>query len=231
MDTAITSQAWDIPHSNMVINITRMNQRIWQYKDFPQYYYIAGASIKGNNKDTVGFSLFNEKGEDRFTAFENLLQKVETAASLSFRVLEMCEDSKLDEIPVVDARGWDIFPPKEDNFAVTCFSSLSRFVYLVERTKEDITVSVCKRRGENGHSMSCGYVKVGNDIVFKSKPSFEKKEVVGNIRDAFTNALGMLHKLQRASWELMIDSDTPDYDMDYKEDDRRMVLKKRSKAE
>ena len=129
MEYTISSQAWDVPHSRMVVTLRKMQTSVWGPSGSkPKIYYVAGVSMRLGGTDELGFTFFNEKGDEPYNAFESLMGRIDKAAGIVFDVIDRCEDPK--SVPVVKTVGWESAPPKDDDFAMKCFSSLSRAVHL-----------------------------------------------------------------------------------------------------
>ena len=224
------NEAWDVPNSNMVVNLATEHESKWTSTRGieTKTYYSAGVAVKQGKNGGVSFVLFKEKGETKFNAFENLLAKIDKAAELIFKMIDICEKVNPNDVPVINLQGWEHIPPKDDDFFVSCFSSLSRTLFLMEKSKSDVDVSIC-RKDYNGNVFYYGQVKVGNEIVYKAKPAFEKKDVIKNIMYGYIGAGAMLEKFQDMSWNVMVDSHHPDYKVDNQYGERNMMLRKMEK--
>ena len=226
--TMTCSEAWDIPNSNMVVNLRKYLDR-WASSDNKQYFY-AGVMIRRGRKNSteVGPCMFNERGADQFSAFENLMLKIDRASALAFRIADRCDELIHDGIDVVGTHSnWEPAPLKNENFHEQCFSSLSRAVYILDKNGTDaFDVLVKKVEHRLGGMTHYAYVQICDEVVFKGKPCYDKTEAVANLKNAVYGACAMLEKFQGGTWSTMIDSSTPDYNVVVVDFGSKMVLKK-----
>lgn len=221
--TLISSQAWDVPNSNLVVNLKKFYERTWDGGAKTKKLYSVGVSTKSHMSSNVGYSMFNETGEDPYSAFEHLLEKIDKSVDVMFRIIDLCEHPE--SIETVNVVGYDDSPLRGDDFALTFFSSISRMVALMERSGKDFKVVMRSRRHENGNVTNYGAICVGDDVVFKGLPAYEKNTAIGNVRMAVIGAAAMLEKFQGMAWNVMIDSNDAQYDVVM--DGRSLALKKK----
>ena len=228
IDSLISSQAWEVPNSRMVVNLKKMRESSWGMNgNQPKIYYFAGVSMRSSSSNEVGYTYFNERGEDEYNAFENLMVKIDKAADLILNLIDKCSGVNVSDVPVVKAVGWENFPPKDDDFAIKCFSSLSRMVSLKEKKQSDVELFI-RRREDRGVS-HYAYVEIGGEVVFKAKPAYEKKDTITNLLNAVVGAGALLEKFQGMAWNVMIDSRNPDYDVTSSYGNRGIMLVKATK--
>lgn len=209
MEQMIFSQAWDVPNSNMVVNLKKMKMNIWDASNKPKFYYSVGVSLK--NGGSVGYSMFNERGDDPYGAFENLMAKIEKASSLTLKILDKCDATKPDNVPVVSYTGWRITPRLDSDFTLGFFSSLSRMVYLMDNA-DDFSIFIQKCNSER-HVVQYAYIDINGEVVYMAKPAGDKKEMINNLKLSACGALAMLEKFQNMAWNVMIDNSDPEYDV------------------
>lgn len=226
METMVSSQAWDVPRSNMVVNLKKIRKSVWGASS--SVYYIAGVSLKQNGTKELGYTMFNEKGEDPYTTMENLMSRISRCADIVFAILDRCDKVKKDGARIVKSVGWEALPPMDDDFGVKCFSSLSRTLYLMDRDGKDFDVCI-RRRECDGKVSHYAYIAVGDEIVFKGKPGC-LSDVVDSLKMSALAAGMMLEKFQDMAWNVMIDSSDPDYDVEMKMGYRNARLKSTGKA-
>ena len=90
--TLISSQAWDIPNSNLVVNLKKFHEYTWGLHGAKtNTLYSVGVSTKSRVSSSVGYSLFNETGEDPYSAFEHLLGRIDKSVDVMFRIIDACE--------------------------------------------------------------------------------------------------------------------------------------------
>ncbi len=206
--------AWEVPNSRMVIGLSKARNVSYDKGTREEKItYEAGVSLKCGKGNLAGYTVFKEDGNDRFNSLEKLLAKIDKAAETIFRVADWCDSVKLLDIPVVYLEKWQSFPPRDDDFVAQCFSSLSRFMWLMDKSKQDFRV-VLHRKEFNPSVYYSACILVGEEVVFKAKPAFERKDVVGNLKMAFLGAGAWLNKLQDVAWGVLVDSDNPDYDVE-----------------
>ena len=222
--TLVSSQAWDVPNSNLVVNLKKFHEYSWiMFGSGTKTLYSAGVSVKRRVSSDVGYSLFNETGEDPYSAFEHLLGRIDKSVDIMFRIIDVCEHPE--SVETVKVVGYDEPPLKGDDFTMKFFSSISRMVSLMERSGKDFKVVMRSRRNETGHVTNYGAIYVGDDVVFKGLPSYEKNGAIGNVRMAVIGAAAMLEKFQGMAWNVMIDSNDAQYDVVM--DCNGLVLKKK----
>ena len=222
--TLVSSQAWDVPNSNLVVNLKKFHEYSWiMFGSGTRALYSAGVSVKSRVSSDVGYSLFNETGEDPYSAFEHLLGRIDKSVDIMFRIIDVCEHPE--SVETVKVVGYDEPPLKGDDFTMKFFSSISRMVSLMERSGKDFKVVMRSRRNETGHVTNYGAIYVGDDVVFKGLPSYEKNGAIGNVRMAVIGAAAMLEKFQGMAWNVMIDSNDAQYDVVM--DCNGLVLKKK----
>jgi len=223
----VENEAWDVPNSNMLVNLVSEQMYKWNGSGSGETVttYYAGASVKKGNNGATSFVLFKEKGDTKFNAIENLFAKIDKSVEFIFRMIDLCEKIDLDSIPVTNLECWQHIPPKDDDFFLTCFSSLSRTLFLMEKENSDVNIGIC-RKDYSGSVSYYGEVKVGDDVVYKAKPAFEKKDVVKNIMYGYIGAGAMLEKLHDMSWTVMTSIHHPDYSVEKIYGEREMRLKK-----
>ena len=222
--TLVSSQAWDVPNSNLVVNLKKFHEHAWGFGGAnTKTMYSVGVSTKSRVSSGVGYSLFNETGEDPYSAFEHLLGRIDKSVDIMFRIIDVCEHPE--SVETVKVVGYDEPPLKGDDFTMKFFSSISRMVSLMERSGKDFKVVMRSRRNETGHVTNYGAIYVGDDVVFKGLPSYEKNGAIGNVRMAVIGAAAMLEKFQGMAWNVMIDSNDAQYDVVM--DCNGLVLKKK----
>ena len=222
--TLVSSQAWDVPNSNLVVNLKKFHEYSWiMFGSGTKALYSAGVSVKRRVSSDVGYSLFNETGEDPYSAFEHLLGRIDKSVDVVFRIIDVCEHPE--SVETVKVVGYDEPPLKGDDFTMKFFSSISRMVSLMERSGKDFKVVMRSRRNETGYVTNYGAICVGDDVVFKGLPSYEKNGAIGNVRMAVIGAAAMLEKFQGMAWNVMIDSNDAQYDVVM--DCNSLVLKKK----
>ena len=210
MYSTISGKAWDVPNSDLVVQLKQERPAAW-WRD-NKMVFVAGVAKKLGN-GTIGNTLFNDRGADAYSAFENLMAKIDRAAEVAFRVLDRCGSVDPNAVPVLRLQKWEPFPRRDDDFPLMCFSSLSRLLYLMDTSKKDFNVFIRDDRDDDGGVTRHACIAVGDDIVFMAKPSFEKREVMSNLVTAVAGALAMLEKFQGIAWNLMVDSSDAEYDI------------------
>ena len=222
--TLISSQAWDVPNSNLVVNLKKFHEYTWDLCGAKtKTLYSVGVSTKSRVSSSVGYSLFNETGEDQYSAFEHLLERIDKSVDVVFRIIDVCEHPE--SVETVNVVGYDAPIFRGDDFTMNFFSSISRMVALMERNGKDFKVVMRSRRNETGHVTNYGAICVGDDVVFKGLPAYEKNNAIGNVRMAVIGAADMLEKFQGMAWNVMIDSNDAQYDVVM--DGRSLILKKK----
>ena len=222
--TLISSQAWNVPNSSLVVNLKKFHEHTWGSRGANiKTLYSAGVSAKSRVSSSVGYSLFNETGEDPYSTFEHLLGRIDKSVDVMFRIIDVCEHPE--SVETVKVVGYDEPPLKGDDFTMKFFSSISRMVSLMERSGKDFKVVMRSRRNETGYVTNYGAICVGDDVVFKGLPSYEKNGAIGNVRMAVIGAAAMLEKFQGMAWNVMIDSNDAQYDVVM--DCNSLVLKKK----
>ena len=222
--TLVSSQAWDVPNSNLVVNLKKFHEYSWiMFGSGTKALYSAGVSVKRRVSSDVGYSLFNETGEDPYSAFEHLLGMIDKSVDVVFRIVDVCEHPE--SVETVKVVGYDEPPLRGDDFATKFFSSISRMIALMERSEKDFRVVMRSSRNETGHAINYGAICVGDEVVFKGLPAYEKSNAIGNVRMAAIGAAALLEKLQGMAWNVMIDSDDAQYDVVM--DCNSLVLKKK----
>jgi hypothetical protein len=167
--------------------------------------------------------MFNETGEDPYSAFEHLLERIDKSVDVVFRIIDACEHPE--SVETVNVVGYDEPPLRGDDFTMKFFSSISRMVTLMERSGKDFKVVMRSRRNKTGHVTNYGAIHVGDDVVFKGLPAYEKNNAIDNVRMAVIGTAVMLEKFQGMAWNLMIDSNDAQYDVVM--DGRSLALKKK----
>ncbi len=208
--TLISSQAWDVPNSNLIVNLKQFKEYSWHMPNSNKIYYVAGVSIRSRMSTSVGYSMFNEQGDDAYGAFENLMMKIDKVVDVMFRIIDACDNP--DSIEVVKD-GYGIMPLMNDDFPVKFFSSASRMVSLMEKSKKDFSLFIRRHETDNRHVTNYGVITVGDEVVFKGKPAYDRKDVMTNVKLAVLGAAVMLEKFQGMAWNVMIDNGNPDYDV------------------
>ena len=67
--TLVSSQAWDVPNSSLVVNLKKFHESTWGLHGANiKTLYLAGVSAKSRVSSNVGYSMFNETGEDPYSA-------------------------------------------------------------------------------------------------------------------------------------------------------------------
>lgn len=225
--TLISSQAWNVPNSSLVVNLKKFHEHTWGLHGASiKTLYSAGVSAKSRVSSSVGYSLFNETGEDPYSTFEHLLGRIDKSVDVMFRIIDVCEHPE--SVETVKVVGYDEPPLKGDDFTMKFFSSISRMVALMERSGKDFRVVMRSQRDEIGYVTNYGAIYVGDEVVFKGMPAYEKSIAIGNVRMAVIGAVAMLEKFQGMAWNVMIDSNDAQYDVVM--DGNSLVLKKKETA-
>jgi len=215
MAMILSSQAWDVPNSNMVVVLKKMAERVWIGNVKDRYYYIAGVSTRQGKSDTIGYTFFNEMGEDPYSAFENLMLKIDKAVEFMFKVFDYCNSNSVSDIEVVKSEAWETWrTAKSFDFATMCFSSMSRMIYLLEKNDGMFSIKL--------HSKDCDYnshiyyagIEIGIETAFRAKPANRMQDAIENLKMAFIGAGAMLEKFQGMAWNVMIDSGDPEYSLE-----------------
>ena len=210
--TLVSSQAWDVPNSSLVVNLKKFHESTWGLHGASiKTLYLAGVSAKSRVSSNVGYSMLNETGEDPYSAFEHLLERIDKSVDVMFRIIDVCEHPET--VKTVKVVGYDELPFKGDDFTMKFFSSISRMVALMERSGKDFRVVMRSQRSENGHVTNYGAIYVGDDVVFKGMPAYEKSIAIDNVRMAVIGAAAMLEKFQGMAWNVMVDSNDAQYDV------------------
>ena len=205
MPSTISTQAWEVPNSKFIITLEKMHEIKWVGHPNPvkkdEYFSEVGMSLK--TYETIGYTFFRTRGLDEFNAFENLLGKIDQSVEFIFKMSDWCDSVKPFDIPVKKMLSWEQFPKRDGDFVMDCVSSLSRTLKLMEDKKvEDPTTILC-RNEFGGNTWYYGQVMIGDEIVFKAKPAFDRKEVVGNIKLAYLGSAALLERVQDKAWFIM----------------------------
>ena len=211
LDRMVSSQAWDVPNSRLVVNLKKLRRFPWEdgYVEHP-FDYIAGVSLKlSQGGSAIGYSLFNETGFDPYGAFEALMTKIDRAAELVFKVVDLCahpealefSDERVEE-PCLSRRSAEA----HDRF----FAALSK---AVRSGGKEVGIRIMRVRESDGCSVHYGVVAMDGQDLFVGNPSFGKKDVAEDVRMAALGAAAMLEKFQGMAWNVMIDSGDSDYDV------------------
>ena len=230
METMLSSLAWDVPYSNLVVNLKKMKVDAFRWSGQPtqSHYYVAGVSIRKGSSGDAGYMYYNVKGDDEFSVFESLMARIDKSASVAFGILDAFEATTPKGLPLLDACGWDSFPPPNSDFTETCFASLSRMTALVEKQGVQPEIRMYRKMLDRGVLYSV-FVSVDNEIVFKGRACADMSDAFGNARNAYAGALALLDKFRSMSWSVMLDSSHPEYEV--MQGDRGTVLKKKDGQE
>lgn len=218
MEQLVSSHAWSVPNSNLVVNVKRVCDVPWLPHGKRKYSSLVGVSIRsGKDSNEVGYSVFNERGADTFDAFESLMSKMDRTVNLLFDIVDICTRADWSEIATTEVNHWEQCPPKDDDFLGKCFSMISRMTYLSDKSGNKPVVTMRRVRNDGYTSCYCCIeVPDGNgssDVVFKGRTSSDRNEALANVKNTVLGTLGLLEKFQGMAWEVMIDSRNPDYDV------------------
>lgn len=223
MKTTVSSHAWDIPNTSLVVNLKKVSEQIWANGTWQnKVEFLAGVSWKSGA--STDFQIFNAHGDDAYSAFESIMTKIDKVAEMAFGIAGKCDD--VDAIPVARTVGWELYPPRNDDFIRKCFYALSRLMYLSDSMKQEPEISL-RRREYDGRTTHCGCICSGGEMLFMAKPEHDAKDALSNLRQSVLGALIMLERFQSMAWNVMVDNSDPDYDMEFSRDFNMNLLKRK----
>lgn len=210
----ISSQAWDVPNSNLVVNLKKMNEQVggFPYANQNSCYYMVGVAQRSPSGGAgVGYSMFHERGSDPYEAFENLMAKIDKVVDAIFKIIDSCDNG--DSVKVVNGHQYEGLPIVKEDLSMQFFFSTSRMISLMEKSGEDAVLEIRRLEMGRGHVTNYGVIRVGQEILFSGKPAYDKKDALGNVKNAVLGAAALLEKFQGMAWNVMIDSNDSKYDV------------------
>lgn len=195
MYKSTAKNAWQVPNSKLLVTI----QEIHSY-NLPSKYN------SGIMFDNDNYNVCTTSGNDKYSAVENLIGKINQIADIWWKILQSIkEDTEVKEI-----FDWWNLPIKRHDYTKSCFKAILK---IYEYSNEYEIKNVFLKSREKCKYCACLIGEKNGERIelFKALPNGDKKIALQNLINAITSVGAILEKIQNGAWNALIDTDNPEY--------------------